>query len=54
MSPKSRTRRTTTRNIRFPNQKIEQINIALDQNTTTAPVQTGLRKRLIYDTKSDH
>ncbi|EEY4331320.1 DUF3950 domain-containing protein, partial [Escherichia coli] len=31
MSPKNRTRRTTTRNIRFPNQMIEQINIALDQ-----------------------
>ncbi|EEY7442587.1 TPA: hypothetical protein ACV42Z_004720, partial [Escherichia coli] len=26
MSPKNRTRRTTTRNIRFPNQMIEQIN----------------------------
>ena len=29
MSTKNRTRRTTTRNIRFPNQMIEQINIAL-------------------------
>ena len=28
MSTKNRTRRTTTRNIRFPNQMIEQINIA--------------------------
>ena len=28
-STKNRTRRTTTRNIRFPNQMIEQINIAL-------------------------
>ena len=27
---KNRTRRTTTRNIRFPNQMIEQINIALE------------------------
>ncbi|ENW0579493.1 TPA: YlcI/YnfO family protein, partial [Escherichia coli] len=26
MSSKNRTRRTTTRNIRFPNQMIEQIN----------------------------
>ncbi|EJI6819923.1 DUF3950 domain-containing protein, partial [Escherichia coli] len=26
MSPKNRPRRTTTRNIRFPNQMIEQIN----------------------------
>ena len=31
MSMKNRTRRTTTRNIRFPNQMIEQINIALEQ-----------------------
>ena len=30
MSTKNRTR-TTTRNIRFPNQMIEQINIALEQ-----------------------
>ena len=30
-SARSRTRRTTTRNIRFPNQMIEQINIALEQ-----------------------
>ncbi|MEQ4063352.1 hypothetical protein ABNV21_23085, partial [Escherichia coli] len=28
MSTKNRTRRTTIRNIRFPNQMIEQINIA--------------------------
>ena len=28
---RNRTRRTTTRNIRFPNQMIEQINIALEQ-----------------------
>ena len=31
MSTKNRTRRTTTRNIRFPNQMIEQINVALEQ-----------------------
>ena len=31
MSTKNRTRRITTRNIRFPNQMIEQINIALEQ-----------------------
>lgn len=30
MSSKNRTRRTTTRNIRFPNHMIEQINIALE------------------------
>ena len=28
---KNKTRRTTARNIRFPNQMIEQINIALEQ-----------------------
>ena len=31
MSTKNRTRRTTTRNIHFPNQAVEQINIALEQ-----------------------
>ena len=31
MSTKNRTRRTTTRNIRFPNQMIEQINIVLSK-----------------------
>ena len=31
MSTKNRTRRTTTRNIRFPNQMIEQINDAFEQ-----------------------
>ena len=31
MSTKNRTRRTTTRNIRFPNQMIEQINIILSK-----------------------
>ena len=31
VSAKNRTRRTTTRNIRFPNQMMEQINIALEQ-----------------------
>ncbi|WP_137464631.1 DUF3950 domain-containing protein [Escherichia coli] len=31
MSTKNRTSRTTTRNIRFPNQMNEQINIALGQ-----------------------
>ena len=32
MSTKNRTRRTTTRNIRFPNQMIEQINTLFEQN----------------------
>ena len=31
MSTKNRTRRTTTRNIRLPNQTVEQINIALSK-----------------------
>ena len=31
MSTKNRTRRATTRNIRFPWQMIEQVNIALEQ-----------------------
>ena len=31
MSTKNQTRRTTARNIHFPNQMIEQINIALEQ-----------------------
>ena len=31
VNTKNRTRRTTTRNIRFPNQMIEQISIALEQ-----------------------
>ena len=33
MSTKNRTRRTTTRNIRFPNQMIEQINVTLRQKS---------------------
>ena len=31
MSTKNRTRRTTARNIPFPSQMVEQINIALEQ-----------------------
>ena len=42
MSTKNRTRRTTTRNIRFPNQMIEQINIALEQKSN--PGQPGSLK----------
>ena len=40
MSTKNRTRRTTTRNIRFPNQMIEQINIALEQKEVREFLQT--------------
>ena len=49
MSTKNRTRRTTTRNIRFPNQMIEQINIALEQKGSgnfTAWVIEIRRRRL--------
>ena len=55
MSTKNRTRRTTTRNIRFPNQMIEQINIALEQKGLEIPylvmkpaVGDNVRKRGIY------
>ncbi|EFD8666715.1 YlcI/YnfO family protein, partial [Escherichia coli] len=50
MSSKNRPRRTTTRNIRFPNQMIEQINIALDQKGSgnfSAWVIEACRRRLI-------
>ena len=49
MSTKNRTRRTTTRNIRFPNQMIEQINIALEQKRSgnfSAWVIEACRRRL--------
>ena len=54
MSTKNRTRRTT-RNIRFPNQMIEQINIALEQkgsgnfqlNISSLP-ETNVEKESIY------
>ena len=53
---KNRTRRTTTRNIRFPNQMIEQINIALEQKgsgisqlgSLKSPSETNVRKESIY------
>ena len=56
MSTKNRTRRTTTRNIRFPNQMIEQINIALEQKGReflslghwSLPSETNVRKESIY------
>ena len=49
MSTKNRTRRTTTRNIRFPNQMIEQINIALEQKGSEEFLSLGreaCRRRL--------
>ena len=50
MSTKNRTRRTTTRNIRFPNQMIEQINARFEQksisgNFSAWPVE-ACRRRL--------
>ena len=56
MSTKNKTRRTTTRNIRFPNQMIEQINIALEQKgpgisqpgSGDLPSETNVRKESIY------
>ena len=53
MSTKNRTRRTTTtRNIRFPNQMIEQINIALEQGQEflslghwSLPSETNVQKK---------
>ena len=56
MSTKNRTRRTTTRNIRFPNQMIEQINIALEQKGSgnfsaiieVMSVETNVRKESTY------
>ncbi|HHP9864848.1 UNVERIFIED_CONTAM: hypothetical protein DQE83_26120 [Escherichia coli] len=54
MSSKNRTRRTTTRNIRFPNHMIEQINIALDKKESgnfSAWVIEACRRRLSADRK---
>ena len=55
MSAKNRTRRTTTRNIRFPNQMIEQINIALEQKSPEF-LQPGvietLRRRLTSEKRA--
>ena len=56
MSTKNRTRRTTTRNIRFPNQMIEQINIALEQKGSgnfSAWVIEACRRRLTSE-KEEH
>ncbi|MCT7475421.1 YlcI/YnfO family protein [Escherichia coli] len=55
MSTKNRTRRTTTRNIRFPNQMIEQINIALDQKGSgnfSAWVIEACRRRLTSEKRA--
>ena len=55
MSTKNRTRRTTTRNIRFPNQMIEQINIALEQKGSgnfSAWVIEACRRRLTSEKRA--
>ena len=54
---KNRTRRTTTRNIRFPNQMIEQINIALEQKRSgnfSAWVIEACRRRLTSEREHIH
>ena len=52
LSTKSRTRRTTTRNIRFPSQMIEQINIALEQKGPGIS-QPGSLKPAVPETTSE-
>ena len=55
MSTKNRTRRTTARNIRFPNQMIEQINIALEQKRVPRISQPGslkYRRRLTSEKRA--
>ena len=54
MSTKNRTRRTTTRNIRFPNQMIEQINIALSKKGPgiSQPVIEACRRRLTSEKRA--
>ena len=55
MSTKNRTRRTTTRNIRFPNQMIEQINIALEQKEVREFLNTSreaCRRRLTSEKRA--
>ena len=49
MSTKNRTRRTTTRNIRFPNQMIEQINIALEQKRVREFLSLGRLETAVGD-----
>ena len=48
VNERNRTRRTTTRNIRFPNQMIEQINIALEQKGS-GPLSPGSLKPAVGD-----
>ena len=50
MSTKNRTRRTTTRNIRFPNQMIEQINTSLLSKKGPGISQPGSLKPAVPET----
>ena len=55
MSTKNRTRRTTTRNIRFPNQMIEQINISFGAKRVrefSAWVIEACRRRLTSEKRA--
>ena len=53
MSSKNRTRRTTTRNIRFPNQMIEQINIVgKGSGNFSAQVIEACRRRLTSEKRA--
>ena len=54
MSTKNRIRRTTTCNIRFPNQMIEQINIALEQKGPgiSQPNIEACRRRLTSEKRA--
>ena len=56
VNERTRTRRTTTRNIRFPNQMIEQINIALEQKVGnfSAWVIEACRRRLTSEREHIH
>ena len=52
MSSKNRTRRTTTRNIRFPNQMIEQINALEQKSSFSAWVIEACRRRLTSEKRA--
>ena len=54
MSTKNRTRRTTTRNIRFPNRLIEQINIALEQKGPGISQPGSLKPAVRLTSEKEH
>ena len=54
MSTKNRTRRTTTRNIRFPNQIVEQINLALEQKGPGIPRLGHLKPAVRITSEREH